>query len=438
VLTPRWTVLRPIAVQRACWQARYRFVVNPAGRRSLKTELSKRRLVKAALRGTQFPRPRFVAAAPTYLQAKRIFWQDLKELTPEWALRGRPSEGELVISLQNSAEIHVTGMDVPARIEGVPLDGIVLDEYGDMREEAWPRHVRPALSDRRGWARLIGVPEGRNHYYDLYERARAEMIADPAGSEWGAFHWTSAATLPAVEVEAARRELDARTFQQEYEASFVNFAGRAYYVFEVDVHAAQVLRPQYQPEAPLGLCFDFNVSPGVAVVVQEGPRGTMALGEVHIPRNSNTPAVCRRLVADWGKHPGPVRLHGDATGGARGTAQVAGSDWELIERELRPVFGGRLTSRVPRANPGERARINAVNTRLQSGDGTVRLWVDPHACPNLVRDLEGVRVLEGGSGQIDKKADPKLSHLSDALGYYIAAEFPIDGDRAASQDMDFV
>lgn len=44
--------------------------------------------------------------------------------------------------------------------------------------------------------------------------------------------------------------------------------------------------------------------------------------------------------------------------------------------------------------------------------------------PNVVNDLEGVRLLKGGSGEIDKKADPKLSHISDAAGYYVQKVFP--------------
>jgi hypothetical protein len=97
----------------------------------------------------------------------------------------------------------------------------------------------------------------------------------------------------------------------------------------------------------------------------------------------------------------------------------------LIRAELRPQFRERLALRVPAANPAERARLNAVNTRLKSGDGTIRLMVDAAKARNLVKDLDGVRLLAGGSGEIDKRADERLSHLSDALGYYIAAEFPV-------------
>ena len=35
-------------------------------------------------------------------------------------------------------------------------------------------------------------------------------------------------------------------------------------------------------------------------------------------------------------------------------------------------------------------------------------------------------MLEGGSGEIDKRRTPELTHISDAIGYYINKEFPIE------------
>ena len=210
---------------------------------------------------------------------------------------------------------------------------------------------------------------------------------------------------------------------------WLHLQGRAYYPFTADTHCARL---QYDPAKALSLCFDFNVSPGIAVICQEqrlpnGLSGTGVIGEVCIPRNSNTPAVCAKIVADWGSHRGPVHAYGDATGGASGSAKVAGSDWELIDRAMREVFGARYVNRVPRSNPRERERVNAMNTRLMNGDGQIHLMIDAAKAPNTVRDLEGVRVLDGGSGEIDKRHDARLTHLSDALGYHVHYHWPIAG-----------
>lgn len=441
-LTRRWTRLRPHAVQRAYWESPHRFNVLPCGRRSGKTELFKRKLVLRALMGTTFRAPRFFAGAPTRDQAKRIYWGDLKALVPEWAKQGKPGETELVIPLVNGAEIHVVGLDKPERIEGSPWDGGGLDEYANMKATAWTQHVRPALSDRGGWCDFLGVPEGRNHYYDLDRAAKAQMTELGADSAWGSFHWRSEEILPPEEIEAAKDDLDELTYEQEYGGSFVTFEGLAYYVFREKIHCDR-LADRYDPTAPLIFAFDFNVSPGVAAVAQEmklpnDEQGTGWIGEVWIRRASNTPRVCRKLLEDWGDHRGPIVCYGDATGGADGTAKVAGSDWDLIWKILRQGspehelegFGNRVTLRVPNTNPRERARVNAVNSRLKSTNGIVRMMVDPARCPNLVKDFEGVKTLEGTAGEIDKKSDPMLTHLTDAVGYYVAEEFPVREQKA--------
>lgn len=429
-----------------------RFPVIPAGRRSGKTERAKRQILKIAFNAAWGSN--YFFGAPTRDQAKRIFWKDLKELVPKWSMMRRPSEQHLEVYLKNGVTLAVLGMDVPERIEGQPWDGGVLDEYGNMKKEAWVQHVRPALSDRGGFCWLIGVPEGRNHYYHTYNEA-----CEDASGAWGAYTWFSDTVLPAAEIAQARADMDELTFRQEYQAEFVNFVGQAYYPFSRETHCAR-LRDKYDPDANLILCFDFNVDPGVCAVVQEvelpvkhkpvpfvidgreifgkalqldPTHGSAVIGEVHIPINSNTPAVCKKLVADWGKHRGRILVYGDATGGSRGSAQTEGSDWDLVKNALYDQFGPeRVIFHVPEANPTERARINAVNSRLRSQDRTIRLMVDPVSAPMTVVDLEGVRLLEGGSGEIDKKRDPELSHLTDGIGYYVVRRYPIRPDVAES------
>jgi hypothetical protein len=430
-LPEKWEDLRVIPEQHAYRVSPHRFNTLHPGRRSGKTLFFKEKLIRRALRAnTPWPDPRFFAAAPTRDQARRIYWDDLKAMVPRSLMAKRPSESHLVIYLINGAEIWVLGMDRPERIEGVPWDGGGLDEYGNMHKEAWPEHVRPALADRGGWCDFLGVPEGRNHYYDLDRRALAMQAERGPDSQWGSFHWRSELVLSEQECADAREDLDEEVYEQEFGGLFIAFSGRIYYSF--DGEKANVAPLPYNPQGTLIFCFDFNVEPGVAVIAQEmklpnGEMGTGVIGEVFIPRGSNTPMVCRKLIADWGKHEGMVRCYGDATGGARGTAQTRGNDWDLIKDELRPIFGGREAFAVPSSNPAERARINAVNSRTKSASGTVRLMVDPVAAPHVVRDLEGVRAVAGGSGEIDKskKRDKDLSHISDALGYYVQYEFPV-------------
>lgn len=426
--------MRYHAEQARLWASSSRYNVVPAGRRSGKTEIcGKRKVIMKALQGTNFPDPRFFCAAPTRDQAKRIYWKDLKLMTPKEFVSSI-SETMLCITLVNNTEIHVLGMDKPERIEGSPWDGGVLDEYGNMKPETWGEHVRPALSDRQGWCDFIGVPEGRNHYYDLYKDAQEKYNFDVRKNlppEWNHFHWFSADILPAAEIEAAKRDLDELTFQQEYEASFVSFSGRAYYPFDERKHCASLT---YDKRADLEICLDFNVSPGVAVVVQEQWLPTSSseetwgdgiIGEVYIPRNSNTVAVCRKLIQDFGRHEGTIYFYGDYTGGSKGTAKIMGSDWQIVKDMMHEHFSdGQCLFRV-KPNPRERDRINSVNSRLLSLSNDVRLMVDPAKAKYTIKDFEGVSLLEGGSGELDKKKDLNLTHLTDAVGYRIWAKYPV-------------
>ncbi|MBW7990026.1 MAG: hypothetical protein FVQ84_08435 [Planctomycetes bacterium] len=322
------------------------------------------------------------------------------------------------------------GLDEPSRMEGSPVHGIVLDEIDNMKEEVWAEHVRPALSDTNGWAMFIGVPEGRKqlYKYSRYSRTR------PA---WANFTWKSAEILPPEEIAQAKEDLDPLTFLQEYEASFVTFEGRAYYCYDENKH--NVERLYYNHKLPLSFNFDFNVKPGTATVTQEqeycGKNPdvsivfTAVIGEVWIPQNSNTPAVCRKLAESWGYHKGEVYIYGDSTGGNAGTAKVTGSDWDIVERMMRRCFGDRVNMCVKDGCPRERARVNALNSRLMSTTGTISMLICAKNCPHTAEDLSAVVLLKGGSGEIDKKATPLHTHLSDGLGYQAEFEHPVSGDN---------
>jgi len=389
--------------------ARFNFVA--AGRRSGKTLRLKAKVIMAAAKGTAFADPHFFLGAPTRDQAKRIFWNDTKAMIPR-AIQESVSESELVVRIANWSCVHIIGLDKPERMEGSPWDGGGITEIANVKKGAWEENVRPALADRNGWCDLEGVPEGRNHAYALAQDAEQQQDELLKLSEWGYHHWKSAEVLPAAEIESAKRMLDALTFKQEYEADFVSFQGSAYYSYDSNVHAEHRLR--YNDRRTLILSLDFNVSPGVAVIGQEqtlpnGEMGTGWIDEVWIERDSNTLKVMDKFLSRYSNHRGVLHLHGDASGGAQGSAKVAGSDWELALQKLKPIFGGRLKAEYPRANPSERSRLNAVNSRLCSALGIVRMMIDPVGCPHLSIDFEGVDLDDQGA--IEKLKDKSLSHL---------------------------
>ena len=452
--TPRWTPATLDPRQAAFWQSRATINAVPACRRSWKTEGSKRRLVRAALSPSPHANRRFFACAPTHQQARDIFWADLKALVPTWSLRtGNPDrdirESDLTIHLRDGGVIRVAGLDRPSRIEGNFADGIIVDEYGDCRADVLDEHILPMMVRPGSYVDVVGTPSGRNHWYLLTERIKSGDLPNAAHFTWKGsevLHLYLGEQRAAEVLAQARATMDEDTFAQEWEGAFTSPRNQVYYAFRAEDHVEPC---PYDPKETLFVGFDFNISPGVAILAQErrykgdNPKVnrsedvTVCIDEIWI-ESSNTRKVCAELLRRYGAHEGDVWIYADASGGSGHSSQVSGSDLDLIEKCLSPTFGpqqigtvesgcgrtrDRLTMDVPSANPPVRSRINSVNARLRAVDGTIRTRIDPK-CKHLVRDLEGVQYRKGSS-DIDKAGAPDLSHISDAFGYYVHRLHPM-------------
>ena len=150
---------RPRAVFSDFHKRNQRWAVIVAHRRAGKTVACINDLiVKAAL--DKKPNARYAYVAPYHSQAKSIAWDYLMRYSEP--LRKSHNQSELWIELINGARIRLFGADNPDALRGLYLDGIILDEYADMRPRVWGEIIRPLLSDRLGWAVFIGTPKGRS------------------------------------------------------------------------------------------------------------------------------------------------------------------------------------------------------------------------------------------------------------------------------------
>lgn len=397
-----------------------RFEVVVAGRRSGKSERAKRKFILRVLAGSKYPRPRYIAAAPTHGQAHKIYFNDFKDMIPPFLIDSI-NKSESSIMLKTGQEILVFGLDNPARVEGAPIDGMIIDETDDLKANTLEAHVYPCFTDRQAWCMFLGVPNGMGLLYNLSKNALIEP------EDWDFYTWPSSEVLPKKDLDRFKKIYDARFFQQEFEASFLNFTGRVYYAFTRENYKHELW---HNPSKPLIFCFDYNVSPGIAVVCQEQEMpgqfeqvlhngvwlkqpviGTGVIGEVWIPQNSNTLIVCQRLYNDWKHHKGEIICYGDAAGGNKTASAVSGSDWDLIKAFFKNTeFANRISYKYPRANPPIKKRINSMNSRFCSVTGIRRMMVDAVAAPKLIEDLEQLSLLEGGSGEIDEKKNKMIGH----------------------------
>lgn len=189
-----------------------RFSVIVAHRRAGKTVATLNDVIRRAITECK-PEARYAYVAPYYSQAKDVAWSYLKRYADP-LLAEQPSESELSVKLVTGARIRLYGGDNPDRLRGIYLDGVVMDEVGDMRPSLWPEIVRPLLTDRRGWATFIGTPRGRNAFCEMWERS------EDAGWFRLMLRASETGIIAADELLDAKKMMAREQYEQEFECSF--------------------------------------------------------------------------------------------------------------------------------------------------------------------------------------------------------------------------
>ena len=187
-----------------------RFKVISAGRRFGKTRMCAAIAIKTMLEGGQV-----MWVGPSY-QIAEVGWRSLE-------LLGKQIPGAHITDRRmtlNNGWIQVRSADSEGGLRGEGLDLLIVDECAHIRNfgDIWEQQLRPALSDRKGGAMFISTPKGFNHFADLFNMQ---------GPDWRSWQLptTSNPFIDADEVDAAKRQLPALVFRQEYMAEFVQLAG---------------------------------------------------------------------------------------------------------------------------------------------------------------------------------------------------------------------
>jgi predicted phage terminase large subunit-like protein len=198
------------------WDGDTRFAVLAAGRRFGKSRLGALRCVYGALQGR-----RSWWIWPTYANGS-IGWRMLKQLAlqiPGAEVR----EVERMVTLPTGGWAQIKSADKPDSLRGEGLDDAIVDEAAHIRKfnEVWEQALRPALSDRQGRALFISTPKGHNDFHELYKRGES------GSDEWASFRFPTRANpfINKDEIAAAKADLPALVFRQEYLAEFVQLAG---------------------------------------------------------------------------------------------------------------------------------------------------------------------------------------------------------------------
>jgi hypothetical protein len=377
-----------------------RFRVLITGRRFGKTFLAINELAKFASK----PNQKVWYVAPTYRQAKAICWNVLKEKMIHHKWVKNINHSDLTITLKNNSQITLRGSDNEQSLRGVGLNFLCIDEFADVNADAWYEVLRPTLSDTKGHALFCGSPRGFGNWsYELFKQGETNK-------DWASFKYTTleGGQVDDSEIEQAKQDLDIRTFQQEYEATFVNYSGMIYYNFNRQKNIVD----KYDKDAGvLHIGLDFNVDPMSAVICIIVNEIIIVVDEIQI-YSSNTQEMCEEIKTRYQNK--KIVVYPDPSARQRKTSAGGFTDLSILKNAGFDV-------KCKNTAPLIRDRINAVNAKLKNVNGNNSLFI-VKSCKNVIKSIER-QIYKEGTHVPDK--DSGYDHMNDALGYLIEFNFPL-------------
>jgi hypothetical protein len=173
------------------------------------------------------PESEVMYMAPTFDQAKGIFWPIIKEVAEP--VTEKVNENVGLLTLINGVRIRLKGMDNPDRARGFILRHAILDEFADMAPAAWDVITGPSVMKTNGTVLFIGTPKrGRPHFGNILHHAYNAPVHPKWGFPlWAGFQFKST-TNPWLERDAIAAQMANMSYEmmrQELEAEILDEGG---------------------------------------------------------------------------------------------------------------------------------------------------------------------------------------------------------------------
>ena len=379
-----------------------RFRVLVSGRRFGKTYLCITEMMKYATKVKQ----NIWYVAPTFKMAREIVWSKLKEMLSDFKWIDSINESNLSIKVKKTGSIiSLKGCENYDSLRGVGIDFLILDEFADIDEKAWTEVLRAAVADTEGDVLMCGSPKGFGNWsYRMYLKGKQD-------AEWDSFQFTTlqGGMVSKEEIEQAKQDIDIRTFRQEFEGTFENYAGAVYYNF----HAVEnVKEKKIDFTKPLHIGLDFNVDPMSASVAQIDKEIIHFVDEIVI-YSSNTDEMVEEIRDRYGDKT-KIFIYPDPACRQRKTSAGGKTDLSILQNAGFNVKCKFKHSPV-------RDRINAVNSSLKSANGKRYIFVDP-SCKIITKGLQR-QIYKENTNIPDKEQG--FDHMNDSIGYLVEIVKPL-------------
>jgi len=240
---------------------------------------------------------RYAYLAPYYAQAKSIAFDYLMKFSEP--VRVNHNVSELWVELINGSRIRLFGADNADSLRGLYLDGVVLDEYADMKPSIWGAVLRPLLSDRRGWATFIGTPKGHNQFWDIYNNATKD-------SSWYVKTLRASQTglIPQEELDDAKKMQTQDQYLAEWECDFESAIIGAYYGKEMRqlTDDNRITKVELNPMFPLFSAWDLGYSDDTSIISYQVVHGEIHIVDYHSSNGQSIPfytGLIKQREIEW-------------------------------------------------------------------------------------------------------------------------------------------
>lgn len=359
-------------------------------------------LLKLAALADKTELPVYVYMAPELGQAKKIAF-DLLTAGLEDIPGTKVNNTESYIKLgHNDAKIYVVGLSEPERLRGLHLNGLVIDEFGDIPPEAYGRIIRPTLERKKGWSVMIGTPKQGDQLLPFYTSARDDQT--------GLFShaWVTvedSGIYSKEEITALRGEYESRgdlaSFMQEYMNEPAALHDSFY--FRAGVKRLRDIKHigefPYLPSCPVYLAVDCGLD-AIAAWSFQNVRGTVRLIDFFQVTGAKIPVLIDYLLSKPYTYSKLIVPHD--------------SDNRSVNTDL--TIRGQLES----------AGFRTLKLpRVPLGEGVIDAQALLKICQFDASCKEGIEYLENYSSKVDKKTGIALpaprhdinSHAADAFRY---------------------
>ena len=343
---------------------------------------------------------------PTYSQAKKVIWdsstndgQRILDYIPKQLIESKNGQ-QMQIRLTNGSLYQLIGSDNIDSLVGTNPKIIIFSEYAIQSPAVW-EYLSPILDINKGYALFISTPRGKNHFYDLLNKAKNNP-------RWFCETLSVKDTGVLSDEEVAQIGIDnghsEEHLQQEYYCSFNRGVEGSYYgrIIEKAKDEKRICNVPYETRTPVHTAWDIGYGDSTAITFWQEIGGELRIIDFYEAQGEGIAHYAKVLQNKsyvYGTHYMPHDAGSGSIQTGRTLQDVAyeqGLKTTVLERETDISVG-----------------IEAVRVMLST------VYIDEIKCKHLIKCLENYhkKYNEKTKAYSEAPTHDYCSHAADSIRY---------------------